>query len=233
MGISGGPYIVRDSTLVLELDASDLNSYPGSGTAWGDVSGNNNSGSLIATPTYSNGNFAFNGTSQYAILGTPSTINNLATPTVSAWVKFNAVDAVASAITIYEKGYDGTFEGFSLRIVNPNVLQASTYILSGNQTFGATAPIATVIGVWYNVVGQYTGTAWNLYVNGTLSNSSTTATGPQASTAPISIGAASISGTYQRFLNGNIANIQVYNRALSATEIKQNYNSLKSRFGLT
>jgi hypothetical protein len=235
MATIGGANIIRNG-LVLELEAASRNSYPGSGTVWTDLSGNNNNGTLIASPTYSSNNagiFSFNGTNQYATLGTPSTINNLTTPTVSAWAKFNAVNiAVANAITIYEKGYDGTYEGFCLRIVNPNLLQVSTYILSGNQTFGATAPIATVIGAWYNVVGQYTGTAWNLYINGDLSNSSITATGPQASTAPISIGAASISGTYQRFLNGDISLVQVYNRALSATEIQQNYNAQKSRFGL-
>ena len=52
MGISGGPYIVRDSSLVLELDAADRNSYPGSGTTWTDISGNANSGSLTNGPTF-------------------------------------------------------------------------------------------------------------------------------------------------------------------------------------
>ena len=58
---------IINNGLVLSLDAADKNSYPGSGTVWSDLSGNNNTGSLINTPTFSNingGSFLFNGTNQ-------------------------------------------------------------------------------------------------------------------------------------------------------------------------
>jgi hypothetical protein len=42
--------------LVLSLDAADKNSYPGSGTVWSDLSGNNNNNTLVATPTFSSAN---------------------------------------------------------------------------------------------------------------------------------------------------------------------------------
>jgi hypothetical protein len=59
MGISGGPDMIQDG-LILALNAADRNSYPGSGTTWNDLSGNNNTGTLTNSPTYNNlGYFTF------------------------------------------------------------------------------------------------------------------------------------------------------------------------------
>lgn len=64
MAIYAGPEIVN-SNLVLNLDAGNSKSYAGSGTTWTDLSGNGNNGTLYNSPTYSNGVFSFNGTTQY------------------------------------------------------------------------------------------------------------------------------------------------------------------------
>lgn len=222
--------------LVLSLNAADPNSYVSGSTTWNDMSGGGNNGTLTNTPTYSStngGTFTFNGTNQYVVLGTPTAINNLTTPTVSVWVKFTSVDATAAPITIYDKGYDGSAEGFFLRLqsTNPGTLFVGTYT-NGGGNVGATSSTVFTTGTWYNIVGQYTGTAWNIYLNSILNTTFTSATGPQSSTAPISVGAMWNAGAYARFLSGSIPTIHVYNRALSSTEILQNYNVQKSRFGL-
>ena len=91
------------------------------------------------------------------------------------------------------------------------------------------------MGVWVNVIGTYDGSESKIYVNGTLSGTSNSqpdevnrsVSGTMKNTAvPREI---SDSATNTDF-NGKISNIQIYNRALSASEVLQNYNALKSRF---
>ena len=68
MGVAYNTSIVTDG-LVLCLDAANAKSYPGTGTTWYDISGNNNNATLYGSPVVSNGVFQFNGTTQYATVG--------------------------------------------------------------------------------------------------------------------------------------------------------------------
>ena len=67
MSVSNNPSIISNG-LILALDAADKNSYPGSGTAWTDLSGNGNNGTLINGPTFNTGslgNIVFDGVDDY------------------------------------------------------------------------------------------------------------------------------------------------------------------------
>ena len=79
---------------------------------------------------------------------------------------------------------------------------------------------------WYNVVGTYNGTTSSIYINGVLDLSTNNTVSANAS------GSNFIVGSYgaARNFTGKISNILAYNRALSAAEIQQNYNALKSRY---
>ena len=66
-----GPNIIRDE-LIIHLDAANTKSYPGTGTTWYDLSGNNNDFTMSGTPTYSNGEFTLNNNG-FFIIPTPTT----------------------------------------------------------------------------------------------------------------------------------------------------------------
>lgn len=228
------------SGLVLCLNAADKNSYPGTGTTWTDLSGNSNNGTLTNGPTFNSGNggsIVFDGVDDYVGLGTPTSLNITGNITINSWVNLTAFPSSSNA-TIYEKGYNNTNEQTFFRINNQsgiNAIDCGTF--GGNNYFtrltltGSNATLITT-GSWNNLAGQYDGANWNIYLNGNLVSSTLQNQAPFPSTSPVSIGAAFISTGYARFLNGRISTTLVYNRALSATEIRQNYNATKTRFGL-
>jgi hypothetical protein len=215
--------IVKDG-LVLDLDAAKKDSYAGSGTVWNDLSGNNNSGSLINSPTFSTTNagvLSFNGSNQYANCGNPLTFTD--SFTISLFFK-----TTDSGLRLIMGMYAGS--GADWWIGTPGFLRFS---------FGSPSKIdinsSTTVtdGMWRQGTCIYNKplNSMFLYLNGILENSS--ASVPATVTQPggnLVIGAFGSSLSF--YWNGNISNVQIYNRALSATEIAQNYNALKSRFGL-
>ena len=241
MAFAHSPQIVTNG-LVLALDAGNTKSYPGTGTTWFDKSGYANNGTLTNGPTFSSangGSIVFDGGDDYIALGTPTSLNITSSITINTWVNLNAFPSNTNA-TIYDKGYDNTNEQTFFTFNNQggvNSLSCGTYTTVGNINYftkltltGSYASLITT-GSWNNLVGQYDGSSWNIYVNGNLL-SQTTTQGPKPSTSPVAIGAAYISSGYQRFLNGRIASTQVYNRSLSASEVQQNFNALRGRFGI-
>jgi hypothetical protein len=240
MSFNYSPKVVTNG-LVLCVDAANQRSYTSGSTTWYDLTGNFNNGTLTNGPTFDSangGSIVFDGIDDYIALGTPNSLNLLGTITINSWVKITAFSTVGNiAGTIYEKGYDNNNDQIFFRFRNnagTQVIDVGTYKGSNNTNYLTTYTIGSSIttGTWNNIVGQYDGANWNIYLNSVLVSSTLQNQGPLTSTSPSSIGAAYISNGYARFLNGSIANLQVYNRALSATEILQNYNATKTRFGL-
>ena len=221
---TGAP--IADSSLVLWLDAGQPASYNGSGTIWTDLSGKGNNGTLYNISYNSSlvgGSVLFNGSNSYVNCGTFVTAVNI--QTISVWVKFNDL---VNAQEIVSKSAGST--GVELLLYS-NALQ--TYVM------GAGTPTQTNIGYsvsnlntssWYNIVATQAGNggAMNLYVNGTVIASGTAPTTINDSTNLL-IGTWNGGG---RFFNGSISQIQIYNRALSAQEIQQNFNALRGRYGI-
>lgn len=226
MGISGGPYIVRDSSLVLELDAADRNSYPGSGTTWNDMSGNGNTGTLTNGPTFNSsngGNIVFDGADDYVSCGNNSNLQ-IDQGTISAWVKTTSPGSGFRGIITKQNNY-GLFTNDSVLV---------TYDWGNTQIRSTGINIAD--GTWKNVAMSFTtntGTPSNnaiIYLNG--SAILTTTIKQLNNTVEVQLARGGVSAGSTQLLNGNISTGLVYNRALSATEIVQNYNQLKSRFNL-
>ena len=89
MAFNNGPKIITDG-LVLCLDASDRNSYPGSGTTWYDVSSKNNDSSLANGPTYSSangGSIVLDGTNDLVYAPSCNTLGSLQNQALEIWVK--------------------------------------------------------------------------------------------------------------------------------------------------
>ena len=239
MGISGGPYIVRDSSLVLELDAADKNSYPGSGTTWTDLTANKYIGTLTNGPTFSstnNGAIVLDGVNDYVPISPESSGSNAGNFTWEVWYRPLNLNAVAYPLN---RGRDvgASFSWSATTEVAASTGRFSagiTTITPSLITLTATSSIAAGItasaGTWSCIVGTWTaGSKIELYVNGALAGiTSTTNTSLRSSTLGWNVG--SLSNT--TFGTGSVAAARVYNRVLSADEIKQNYEALKSRFGL-
>ena len=221
MAFGNGPRIVTNG-LIVSLDAADRNSYPGSGTSWSDLSGNNNNGTLVNSPTFSSangGSIVFNGTNQYVT----DTINIANTAfTIICWVYSNVTP---TSDTVFSIGTGAaTRQALHLRMVT------NTSFLFGLYNDDLSATVTGVTGVWNCLaVTLTTGFVQSIYQNG-IFNTSRTAGGYYTGNTTCNIGRwANDSAEY---VNGNIPIVQVYNRALSATEVRQNYDAQKSRFNL-
>jgi hypothetical protein len=217
--------------LVLYLDAGNNLSYAGTGLTSINIAGVGATGVLtngVGFVANSGGTFVFDGTNDYIDCGNDSSLSALGGTTnitASAWVYYTAYGGGGqpySVITV--KGFPWTWllenpsNTFTFRIsaggADVNVVDTSTHLLN----------------TWYYVVGSYDGSAMRIYVNGVLKN-----TRSQAGTLGTNSETAKI-GTYQGTnynLTGRIANVSIYNKTLSSTEILQNYNALKGRYGLS
>jgi hypothetical protein len=236
MAFANGGSIVN-SGLVLALDAADRNSYPGSGTTWNDVSENNNSGSLVNGPTFDSangGSIVFDGTNDYIL--TP--LQNIDRPcTFSIWVNLSSLASfqtffgqdTSTAIPrgrFYFQKPGSTADGFITNVVNfSNVLSNGNIVVTN-------ANNVIQINKWYNYVVSLTTTTISLYENGVLQNTTNDSNSFLTPNTKILINAGYYLDTIVDYVNGKTSSTQIYNRALSAPEILQNYNAQKSRFGL-
>jgi hypothetical protein len=228
--------IVTDG-LVLALDAADRNSYPGSGTTWRDLSGNNNSGSLVNGPTFNSangGSIVFDGVDDRV----DSTVNNIVPNswTVGSWL-INTKTTGGSAFIAKSGGAPNYDQNFILAWASTF---NSRFYISGKTTTGiyyseCTSSFSPSTSSIYNVVGTFDSntTILSLYINGVLDNTKTVGIGfTTGSNLPVQLGCSDGTAAPGNFAKGSIYNTLVYNRALSASEVLQNYNAQKSRFNL-
>jgi hypothetical protein len=232
MGLAYGGAIVRDG-LVLALDAADRNSYPGTGTTWYDLSGNNLNGTLVNTPTYSsdfNGTLLFDGVNERVNVTASSLIQNLTTNfTFQAFVRFNTSGGQYGIFTKGSTFTDGwtvyVRQGPQFALIGHNESNVSSGLLAPTPSGG----IST--NTWYQITYTYDNTVVRSYIDGVQSSTeSYSETFDSIGTSPY-IGWGPSVGT-PKYWPGNISNTTLYNRALTASEVLQNYNATKSRFGL-
>jgi hypothetical protein len=214
--------------LVLNLDAGNPLSYPGSGSTWTDLSGNGNNGTLTNGPTFDSangGSIVFDGTNDYVKLPNSITLQ-LTDFTLSSWIKVNIINADQFIIDTSTDFADGL--GYSYRINFANKIRFWAY--DANGLLDSSSSITN--GVWYNVVSTYNNTSklQTIYINGILDNSNIySQTFVVSNTNNLQVGGSQVLGGY---FNGNISQTMIYNRDLLSTEVLQNFNALKSRFGL-
>ena len=222
MSIEGGALKILNSELVLYLDAANQKSYFGSGTSWNDLSGNSSNASLINTPTFTasfSGNFVFNGTNQYA---TVSNVYNFATSN-----QFTAIVWAKSAVSNWND------TGFLVSRRDQFIIHPSTgtrdvnYYVNTNIGWQLVTYIVPNITVFAQYVMTYNAGVLDAYHNGIRVSGGTVGATLSSDTGVIEI--AKDDGL-SRYLNGSIAIVQLYNRALSASEIFKNYNAINPRF---
>jgi hypothetical protein len=237
MAFLNGPRIVTDG-LVLSLDAADRNSYPGSGTTWTDLSGNNNSGSLTNGPTFNsanNGAIVFDGTNDYILLTSNFFNHNSGTPfTVSLWFKTSAAGIILGQQNTITPNNASAYVP-AIYVDNTGKIRTSCF-WGGSTTNNSVSTLNVTDNAWHNITVTFASNSQISYLDG---NSFATLSKTQTYYADIYyyfIGAGSWNGwpfpVFSPFFSGSITNMLFYNRALSATEVLQNYNTQKSRFGL-
>ena len=230
MALAHTPKIITDG-LVLCLDAGNTKSYPGSGTSWSDLSGNSNTGTLTNGPTYSSddgGSIVFDGVDDYI------TTNTNANFTLGASEDF-ALEwweywTLTSPTTMH--GHVGVFDNGCLHIAS----------YTGNQQF------AMHYGTWHYFANAYvvpsqwthyvvTGQSQNIrfYQNGELKSTNTgsdyTVSGTPGATKYFEVGRNTYGST--GYSEMKVSSVKFYKgKALTASEIQQNFNALRGRFGI-
>jgi len=231
MSFNYSPKIVTNG-LVLCLDAANTKSYVSGSTIWTDLSQGGNTGTLTNGPTFnpSNGGSIFtDGTDDF--ISTTYLGSATSDYTFSAWFKN---DNYSESKFILNRGRDGAGNGWSLTLYidTLGIAAASSVPISpGTNQYTALGTSTLALNTWYYITGVWTASSSiKVYVNGVLERT-TDATGRsnlRTSTNNWVMG----SITTTNFTSGYTAIAQIYNRALSATEIKQNYNATKGRYGL-
>jgi hypothetical protein len=225
-----GTYVVDlpgivTTNLSMFLDAGNASSYPGSGTDWTDLSGNSRNGTLTNGPTYSSadgGSIVFDGTNDFVQCSGSITAT---AATFVTWIRRNGTQSDYDGI-IYSRGATATgiqFFGTTNRIAYTWNNAVNTYTWNS----GLTLPDLT----WCMIAVSVTSSSATAYLCQSSGITSATNTVSHTSTTlnDIKIGQDDLGG---RFFTGNIATAMIYDRALSAGEITQNFNALRSRYGL-
>ena len=218
------------SGLILSLDAGN---YPGSGTSWIDTSGNGNTATLINTPTYSSSNGGYlqfdDASLEYA---TVPNLGNITNWTVECW--FRLTTALTSKVTaIVCNQYDlSTKLNFS---IGTNNAPTNRNIAAGfyNGAWRTTTGFVPLLNTWYQVVGTYDGSTIRQYVNGVPNGGTLSYVGIPQSGGEIRIMRRwDDSLTSGNFVDGDLGIVRIYNTALSAADVSNNFESARNRYGL-
>jgi hypothetical protein len=214
--------------LVFNMDFANRASYPKTGTTATDTI-NSLIGTLSSTPTFdtdAGGNFDLDGT-DYIDIGAVTEMNSTTKMTISYWCKKSASNkdmVIGSQLS--------STNGFWLQWYSDgNVYWNPRNGSSNNRSYAL-----TYTSDWICLTGTYDGSLsqsnrCKTYVNGVLVLDGTgTPPASFSSTAGNSFRISGLGGSF--YSDGNVANVQIYNRALSSNEILHNYNALKGRFGL-
>jgi hypothetical protein len=224
---NGPPKIVTDG-LVLMLDPIISKSYPGSGNTIYDLSGRGNNGTINGATYWSDGrgSFYFDGNDSYII---NSSTQNLpigsSSRTVELWVYL--INNTNNFIQMGgSPGQKYIIQYYNISGIN----YLFTDGVNGNNNISITESMFPVLNSWNHIIFGNSGQNYFYYLNNSLKKSGTWPTSINTNGQKYIIGKRddSASNTF----NGKVSSVKIYNRALSANEVSQNYNSTKYRFGL-
>jgi len=232
--LSQTPKIISND-LALHWDIANSSSYPGSGNTITDLSGNNRSGTIINGYTYSSNNGGYldlNGTNQYINLAQI----NASQSTIDFWFFMRAYPS-GLPFNFYVLIRQG-FNPINFSIYIDNYVIKPNYIGSGSNFINTGQSLSGRIDQWSNLVlcSDWNNNAYSVYLNGL-----------NISSGPMNAGSYVFNNTSQgynttdvsrnvnndnSFLNGRIAAVKIYNKILNSSEIKQNFNALRGRYGI-
>lgn len=226
------------TNLFMHLDASDPDSYPGTGTTWFDLQGSNDATINGATYSTTNGGiFDFDGTNDTISIPHVSSLslNTTTQRTIQVWVKFDSLPGATQQVPVFGKlsssyNYDGYWGGL---YNNAGVVRCTTNGTGVQKISDSTLTIN--INTWYlfTFMSQITSTAntTKVYINTTEYISTAHGSDGYSESNPLYLGYIG-SGVGSLFLNGKIGACYFYTSGLSLADITTNFDNTKSRFGL-
>jgi len=231
--------IVTDG-LQIYLDAGNPASYPGSGTLWTNLATTGatfNANLYNGPPSYQTANggyLLFNSSLQEYGL-----INNLLLTnwTLESWYYYNGTYS-GSNFCLLTSGYDNVNGTINYGIGTPNINgitnnQIVSFFFINNSTFYTSPPYTFSSNGWYYITGSFdTLNNLNVYINSTIIGSINTGSISILNTTQIRVMARWDSPSQPGYNGGGLAIARIYNRALTQSEITQNFNFEKARFGL-
>jgi|TARA_R110000824_G_scaffold99877_1_gene237411 hypothetical protein len=236
MGVSAGSDLIQDG-LVYSVDATDKNSYPGSGTAWNDLVHKNN-GTLTNGPTFVSAvggtdYINLDGTNDHIEVGNVAEIKTAINETFSIcfWVRPNTGGSGYRCVFGFMNG-DNTAGG---GIETASGTRRYKFWVGDDSNFaGPECTSDATDNVWCQIVGTSDGSTLRIYFNGVQEDTESRAgCGDITAAGNIRLGChAGITADGNRYHKGGIGNVQVYNRTLSAVEVTQNFKIQRIRYGV-
>jgi hypothetical protein len=220
MGIDYNNIIVSDG-LVLYLDAANPRCYSGTGLTVNGLVGIG--GSIlngVGFTSSNNGSFVFDGTNDRIDFGTVPA-NTTGTSTVGCWVK---TTTTAQCMTV-------TFDAYGVIYINRFTTGKILAFFDGTTGNNSSADVSNTSvndGYWHYLAATNNGTTCSMYIDGVLDK--TYSETPSYGTSIYNQIAGQADGN--NHMNGSVSSAHIYNRALTAQEILQNYNATRKRFGL-
>ena len=236
--LNGGPNIVADG-LVLYLDAGNTKSYISGSTTWNDISRIGNNGTLTNGPTFNSadgGSIVFDGVDDFITLGNISALGfTNGVFTAEAWVYVPSTWTAGSQYpNLISKGASAGWDnaGWSLFVFrdwpSAGLYNWGCGIRNGGTALITQGSINMTPNIFTHICATADGSNVRLYQNGVLTFTYNQTVNPELNSQSVLIG----KDWTNNYFPGNVALTRLYNRALSSSEVRQNFNATKGRFQL-
>lgn len=230
MALAHSPKIVTDN-LALLLDAGNIKSYPGTGTAWSDLSGNGYNVTLVNGPVYNSadgGSIDFDGTNDYGIIN-DVIVSSPTALSIGGWFKHNGSGSNFEMVLHHGETTAVGSSRYFFGLSDTDNITATIGAITVGWEAGETTTIAT-LDTWYFVTATWDGTTVRVYINGNFIKQYSLASYSNITT-PTRIGSSGSGTGYS--MNGSISDVFIYtNKALTPEEININFNALRGRYGI-
>lgn len=238
MSLGHGASVVRDG-LVLHLDAANVKSYSGSGTTWSDLSGNGFNATLYNGATISNGTSeqqysaaAYEGGNDFIRVDNYTVAAQEAPLSYTCWFNFFSVGRDSAQQTMNLMGPAGTSPtgaGMALAVLNDERLWGLVYDSGGNQQqIRNNSGEILLPDTWYMATMVHDGSSVKIYLNTSLYHQISINGYLPYTTENFTIG---LNRIYYHF-GGYMSDVRVYSKALSESEVEQNFEALRGRYGI-
>ena len=225
------PNLVTDG-LVFHLDAANSRCYSGTGLTVsglvGGIGGTSTAG--VAFSSSNNGSFSFNNSTDHINFGNPSALQGLQlNMTLCCWFNQRNNRQYATLYSDYSEVINSKLVSM-MRVDNGSLKYFTTYLSGGYQNI---SPMTVTNNVWYyaavSVSGSVAFPTAIFFVNGTFYSYNL----QTLSASPFTGNNHCVGGNFHiaEYFDGNIGQVKIYNRALTAQEIQQNFDATKGRYG--